>query len=116
MAKTYNFFGIKVLDAENYMQTSEGKRLKLSDYPQFDRAHNRVSMCDQAFRDRLAKANALMVCKSHTDVERRRFVFDVQNGTNPVAARVEISFDIAAKQNGWKRLDVKNGMVIYKSK
>lgn len=113
MAKTYDFFGIKVLDSKDYMQTTEGKRLKLSDYPQFDRSHNLVSMSESAFRDRLAKANALLVCTSHTDVERKRFVFNVQVGAKPLMEHVEISFKVAAMQNGHKDLSVVDGMVIY---
>lgn len=113
MAKSYKFYGITVTDNSVKIPLADNKRLKLDKYKQFDRTLNLVSMYEQAYRDRLAKANALAVCTSYSDIERRMFVFDVQRGTKDEIERVEISFATAAQAEGHKDLTIKNGMIIY---
>lgn len=113
MAKSYKFYGITVTDNSVKIPLADNKRLKLDKYKQFDRTLNLVSMYEQAYRDRLAKANALAVCTSYSDIERRMFVFDVQRGTKDETERVEISFATAAQAEGHKDLTIKNGMIIY---
>lgn len=116
MAKSYKFHGITVTDNDVKIPLANDKRLKLDKYKQFDRSLNLVSMNEQAYRDRLAKKNALAVCTSYSDIERRMFVFNVQRGTKDETERVEISFATAAQTEGHNDLTIENGMVIYVSK
>lgn len=89
--------GVKVLEAKFY--SINGKRLNISKYKQFNRKLNGKNICEQAFRDKLAKHFGYVVCKSWND--GKQFVFEVMVNNNKTELKT-VSYDVAAKCFGWK--------------
>ena len=114
MSKCYKFHGINVCECSDHFKLDDKHRLKTTKYSQFDRSLNGKTICDQGFRDLLAKACGYVVCRSWTDMNKKAFCYINAIGSNEQYN--EVPFKLAAIKTGYSSLKVLDNMQVILKK
>ena len=92
--------GVVVTEA-GCVSYNQGKRLDVSKYTQLDRSLNKVSLSDQAVRDKLGKNRSWAVCRSWSVPSEKCMKFSVLVRVHDTEVRT-VTHDEICKEFGWK--------------